>query len=47
MKMAFLRRANAARLVKEWTLAHQSELEDNWRRARANTPLVKIAGLDE
>jgi hypothetical protein len=39
--------ANAARLVKEWTLAHRSELEDNWRRARANTPLVKIAGLDE
>jgi len=39
--------ANAARLVKEWTLAHQGELEDNWRRARASTPLVKIAGLDE
>lgn len=37
---------NAARLVKEWALAHRSELEDNWRRARAGVPLVKIAGLD-
>jgi hypothetical protein len=39
--------ANAARLVKQWALAHRSELEDNWRRARAGTPLIKIAGLDD
>jgi hypothetical protein len=39
--------ANAARLVKQWALAHRDELEDNWRRARANQPLVKIAGLDD
>jgi Domain of unknown function (DUF4160) len=39
--------ANAARLVREWALAHRSELDDNWRRARANMPLVKIAGLDD
>jgi hypothetical protein len=38
--------ANAARLVKRWALAHRSELEDNWRRARTRTPLAKIAGLD-
>jgi hypothetical protein len=38
---------NAARLVKQWTLAHRDELQDNWRRARSNTPLVKIAGLDD
>jgi hypothetical protein len=25
----------AARLIKEWTLAHQRELRDNWNRARA------------
>ena len=37
---------NAARIVREWALAHRSELEDNWRRARAKVPLVKIAGLD-
>jgi hypothetical protein len=39
--------ANAARLVKQWALAHRGELEDNWRRARAGMPLVKIAGLDD
>jgi hypothetical protein len=39
--------ANAARLVKQWALAHRDELEDNWRRARTRTPLVKIAGLDD
>jgi hypothetical protein len=38
---------NAARLVKQWALAHRAELEDNWRRARAGTPLVKVAGLDD
>jgi len=38
---------NAARLVKQWTLAHRGELEDNWRRARTRMPLVKIAGLDD
>ena len=39
--------ANAARLVKQWALAHHGELEDNWRRARAGMPLAKIAGLDD
>jgi len=39
--------ANAARLVKQWTLAHREELQDNWRKARANVPLAKIAGLDD
>jgi hypothetical protein len=33
--------------VKQWALAHRSELEDNWRRARAGTPVAKIAGLDD
>ncbi len=36
----------AARLVKEWTLAHRQELFDNWRRARAGDRLERIAGLD-
>ena len=39
--------ANASRLVKQWALAHRGELEDNWRQARARTPLAKIAGLDD
>jgi hypothetical protein len=37
---------NAARLVKEWTLARQALLMDNWTRAHSGTPLQKIAGLD-
>jgi hypothetical protein len=36
----------AARLVKEWTLAHRSQLEDNWSRARSGEPLERIPGLD-
>lgn len=36
----------AARLVREWTLAKQDELRENWRRARKNQPLVRIDGLD-
>ena len=32
----------AARLVKEWTLAHRAELDDNWRCARGRLPLVRI-----
>ena len=37
---------NAARLVKEWALAHQAQLSDNWRRARSGKLPEKIAGLD-
>ncbi|HEY7552033.1 MAG TPA: DUF4160 domain-containing protein [Hyphomicrobiaceae bacterium] len=36
----------AARLVKEWTLANQPQLRENWRRARAGEQPEKIAGLD-
>ena len=36
----------AARLVKEWTLARQQQLSENWRRARAGEQLERIAGLD-
>lgn len=37
---------SAARLVKQWTLAHQPELLANWERARAKLSLERIAGLD-
>jgi hypothetical protein len=37
---------SAARLVKEWTLAHQRQLRENWRRARAGEQPERIAGLD-
>jgi hypothetical protein len=36
----------ATRLVKEWALAHQQQLRDNWRRARAGEQPERIAGLD-
>jgi uncharacterized protein DUF4160 len=36
----------AARLVKDWTLARQAQLRENWRRARAGQQPEKIAGLD-
>jgi hypothetical protein len=37
---------SAARLVREWTLAHRLELLDNWQRAKSGEPLERIAGLD-
>ena len=36
----------AARLVKEWCLDHQGELEENWRRAVELEPLHRIPGAD-
>ena len=36
----------AARLVKQWALAHRDQLNSNWQRARAKLPLERIAGLD-
>lgn len=36
----------AVRMVREWTLARRGELDENWRRARAQQPLERIAGPD-
>jgi hypothetical protein len=36
----------ATRMVREWTLARRTELEENWRRARAHEPLEHVAGPD-
>ena len=36
----------AARLVKEWALARQAQLSENWRRARAGEQPERMAGLD-
>jgi hypothetical protein len=36
----------ATRMVRQWALARNAELQDNWRRARAHQPLEKIAGPD-
>jgi hypothetical protein len=37
----------AMRLVAQWALAHRSELEKNWTRARADQPLERIPGPDD
>ena len=37
----------ARRLVTEWALARRAELEENWKRARADQPLERIAGPDD
>jgi hypothetical protein len=36
----------AQRLVGDWALARKGELEQNWKRARAQQPLERIAGPD-
>jgi hypothetical protein len=36
----------AQSMVFEWTLMHQSELSENWERARAHAPLRRSAPLD-
>lgn len=33
-------------LVVEWALRHRDELLDNWRLARQNAPLIRIAPLE-
>ncbi len=37
---------SAARLIKEWTMAHRPQLQENWRRAQEGEQLERIAGLD-
>lgn len=36
----------ARRLVKDWALAHQAELRDNWQRALGEGRLFRIEGPD-
>jgi hypothetical protein len=36
----------AIRLIRHWCLAHQSELEANWKRVKAGEPLERIAPLE-
>lgn len=35
-----------ASIVKEWCQVHQSELQDNWGRAKRFEPLERIQGAD-
>lgn len=36
---------HAARLVTDWARGHQTELRENWERARIHQPLVQIEPL--
>jgi hypothetical protein len=35
----------ALRLIREWSMLHQAELQDNWRRAQAREPVASIDPL--
>jgi hypothetical protein len=37
----------ATKIIRQWALARQAELQDNWQRARAQQPLEKVAGPDD
>lgn len=37
--------ARAARMVKEWSHLHRGELEENWVRAQAERPLLRVPPL--
>jgi hypothetical protein len=41
-----IRSKTAVRLIKEWCLAHQGELEANWQKARNAESLDRIAPLE-
>lgn len=41
-----LQSRTALRLIKEWALAHRSDLDANWERMKAGVPLERIAPLD-
>jgi len=36
----------ALRLIKDWSLAHQPELDDNWSRLKTGDSLKRIPPLD-
>jgi len=38
--------SRAFKLVKEWTLLHQTELEELWQTARQSQPLRKLKPLE-
>jgi hypothetical protein len=37
--------ARALRLIREWTGLHRAELQANWERAQARTPVARIEPL--
>ena len=41
-----IRSRTALRLIEDWARTHRLELEANWERIKAGTPLEKIEPLD-
>ena len=41
-----MRSRTALRLLKEWAIAHRTELDANWARVKTGEPLDRIAPLD-
>jgi Domain of unknown function (DUF4160) len=41
-----IRSRTARKLIREWALAHQDELEENWKRAKRLQPLNQVAPLE-
>jgi hypothetical protein len=46
MLVGNIRSKAALRLIREWAVLHQSELEANWSNMKAGKPLDKIAPLE-
>lgn len=46
MTIGSIRSATALRLIREWADLHRDELEANWHKATARTPLDRIAPLE-
>ena len=46
MTVGNIRSKTALRLIREWANLHQAELEANWERAMAKTPLDRIPPLE-
>ena len=41
-----IRSSTARRLIRDWALQHQSQLESNWSRMKAGKPLDRIPPLE-
>ena len=41
-----MRSRTALRLLKEWAIAHRTELDANWARVKTGEPLDRIAPLE-
>jgi hypothetical protein len=46
MTVGNIQSGTALRLIREWAVLHQAELEANWERMKAGQPLNGIAPLD-